>query len=634
MAEARTIDFNKLPKSVRERLITCIAGQASPAPVLLDRGSAAAPVGWAFLALVAGAVLFGVATSGYARPYDSASVQGPIALLFYAGAIFVVAYSILAFIRTRKLRAVLPFLPGRYLFPMDFVDARERTLRVVPMVMLVDLSAVHHHTNGVYTHTLFTLTFEGGKTEAFTVGAKPVAEMALQSLKMSRAAISEAVQARNIDALASLDPFFEIRVADAWDNPPPDKGFDPGRLAGEMPPWLVKASLVAIAPALLLGPIVWYARNRMSDEAMFARAAQMNTEQAFEDYLMHGQRHADEVRGELLWKAAFDEAQKTGTSKSLDVFVRKYPDTPVSKETLTETIPRLALKEAVAVGTVSAVREFIKNYPGSVVDADARAEMHKLFAGALAAFREQASKADPKMLPFVERLLKYLEDKDSPPVLVSFHGTRAPTLELADKLLQNQKKEPGALDIPSLPGLAPSLAAVSPHFSDERSEPREDAIVTILQGAFATIFPADVLPLKKGTPRIDAPKAEPASDPRIDIDYQVGWSGSTYTSSTSGREFVGIKVDFQVAMRIPGEADKEALRFKLNVAPPEHFTVNYFSSGSPFINQAILKNEGPTDEKVYEVMAARAFDELSMKLRGVFFKEGSTAFQPRTAGGE
>ena len=70
----------------------------------------------------------------------------------------------------------------------------------------------------------------------------------------------------------------------------------------------------------------------------------------------------------------------------------------------------------------------------------------------------------------------------------------------------------------------------------------------------------------------------------------------------------------------------QSLRFKLNVAPPDHFTVNYTSSSSRFLDQSFLKKEGPTDAKVYEVMAARAFDELSMKLRGVFFKEGSDAF--------
>lgn len=627
MAEQRTIHFNKLPKSVRERLIASIAGQASPYPVLSDRASGAGTAWWIILALVCGGALLKLTTSGYGSAYDSFSVQHPAALLAYIGLLFLVAYSVLAIIRRKRLASILPFTPGRYLFPMDFVDARDPTLRLIPMAALVDLSAVHHHTNGVYTHTLFTFTFEGGKTESFSVNSKSTAEGALQALKSSRAAISEAVKERNIDMLAGMDAFFMIRVQDAWDNPPADKDFEPGPKAGEMPPWLKKAALVALAPAAVVGPLVWFMRNRLSDDRMFERAALVNTEDAFEDYLRYGRRHEDEVRQDLIWKAALNDAKKVGTSKALDAFVRKYPDAPVSKEILTDTLPRLALKEAVDQNTVSAVREFLKTYPASVVDKEAHDEVHKLFVGALEAFRPQASKADPKMLPFVERLLKYLEEKESPPVLVTFRGTKSSTLELADKLLQKQAA--GALDIPSLPGLGgASLAAVSPHFSDDRSAPREAAIVSILQEAFATIFPADVLPLKQGARRTQASqRGATVTEPSIEIDYEVGWSGSTYSSESSGREFVGIKIDFQVAMRLPAEPDKEALRFKLNVAPPDHFTVNYFSTPSPFIDQAFLKKEGPTDEKVYEVMAARAFDELSVKLRGVFFKEGSGAFE-------
>jgi hypothetical protein len=605
---------------VRERLIGCIAGAQSPTPLLSERFSQAGTFGWGFLGITCAAALLLMIPAGYAKPYNSSSVQGPVSLVVYVAALFGVVYSVLAVMRRWRLVSTLPFTPGRYLFPMDLVDARTRDVRIIPMSLLADLSAVHHHTNGVYTHTQFTLTFEGGKSEAFVVRSKGEAEGALHALRTSRAAIGEAVKNLHVDIIAGLDPFFEVRVADAWENPPPDKSFDQGPVAGEMPPWLKKAALVALAPAAVLGPIVWYARNRLSDDAMFEDAKAVNSETAFENYLRYGRRHADEVREEYIWKAALADANKMGTSTALEAFLRKYPDSPASKDIAEDKLPRLALKEAQSIGTVSAIRGFMKAHPGSVVEADASAEIHKLFAATLTEFKPQASTADPKMRSFIERLLKYLEEKESPPVLVSFRSIKSPSLELADKLLQT--KAPG---IPDVPGA--SLAAVSPHFSDERSQPREAAIVTILQGAFSTIFPADVLPLKQGPRRTEASSKDPVSEPRIEIDYEVSWSGSTYSSETSGREFVGIKIAFQVAMRLPGEPEKEALRFKLNVAPPDHFTVNYFSTPSPFIDQALLRKEGPTDEKVYEVMAARAFDELSVKLRGVFFKEGSEAWK-------
>src|SRR5215210_595960 len=122
-AAARLIDFNKLPKSTRERLIGCIAGNFSPRPVLSERFSQAGTVGWVFLVLLCGATLLGLVSYGFASPYSSGSVQSPALLLLYVGATFLALYSILAIIRRTKIRALLPFVPGRYLFPMDFVDA-------------------------------------------------------------------------------------------------------------------------------------------------------------------------------------------------------------------------------------------------------------------------------------------------------------------------------------------------------------------------------------------------------------------------------------------------------------------------------------------------------------------------------
>jgi hypothetical protein len=620
-AAARIIDFNKLPKSVRERLIGCIAGNYSPRPILSERFSQAGTVGWILLVLLCGGLLLGLLAYGFAEPYSDGSVQSPALLILYVGAMFLGVYSLFAILRRAKLKALLPFVPGRYLFPMDFVDARNRTLRILPLGSLIDLQAVHHHTNGVYSYTQFSLTFEGGGVETFTMSNKGMAEAALQNLRGQRAAIGEAVQNQRIEVIQALDPFFDVRINDAWDNPPVQQGFEQGPMAGEVPAWLQKAALFALAPAIVLAPLVWFLRNRLSDDAMFNNAKEQNTESAFESYLYHGKRHAEDVRQNYIWKAALADANKEGTSAGLRAFVRKYPDSPPSNEIRTDTLPRLAFKEAQAKKTVSAIREFQKEFPGSVVDTDAKKAVHDLFVATLTAFKPQASTADPKMLPFVERLLAYLEAKESPDVKVSFRLIKSPSLAAADKILAT--KTPG---LPSIPGIggAGTVAAASSHFSEERSVKREAAIVTALQQAFGKIFPSDVLNLEQGERRSEAtPKGAMVGEPTIDIDYEVGWSGSTYSSEKSGREFVGIRVDFQAAMRLPGEPEKEALRFKLAVEPPEHFTVNY---SSPFIDRTLLESAGPSDTTVYEVMASRAFEQLSAKLRGVFFKEEGAGY--------
>jgi hypothetical protein len=109
--------------------------------------------------------------------------------------------------------------------------------------------------------------------------------------------------------------------------------------------------------------------------------------------------------------------------------------------------------------------------------------------------------------------------------------------------------------------------------------------------------------------------------PTIDIRYRVGWAGDIYSESKGNRQFVGIVVQFHVAMVVPGNND--IFDFDLEIMPPETFTVNYSSYGGLL---GAGKDGGPSEGRVYDVMAARAFDQLSSKLQTVFFRPG---FKPK-----
>jgi len=303
-----------------------------------------------------------------------------------------------------------------------------------------------------------------------------------------------------------------------------------------------------------------------------------------------------------------------------------YGDSPVAGEIRTQRLPKAALKEARKVGSVTALQRVLKEYPDSVVTAETRGAIHALFAKALDAFRAKASRSDAKMLPFVERLMAWLEHAESPNVAISFRITHAETLALADKLLSEAPK--GKPDVlAALKGDTDEVAAVSPHFTASAGQAREGAIVDSLQGAFGGVFPQDILKLEKGERRgDDTPRGAAAIRvPTLDIDYKVGWSGATYGSADSNRKFVGIEFDFDVLMRIPGEAADAGLEFALKVAPPEHFTVRYSSTTSKYLAKNPLLKDKPSDSLVYDVMAAKAFEQLSDGLRGVFFAGGPRA---------
>jgi hypothetical protein len=80
-------------------------------------------------------------------------------------------------------------------------------------------------------------------------------------------------------------------------------------------------------------------------------------------------------------------------------------------------------------------------------------------------------------------------------------------------------------------------------------------------------------------------------------------------------------VKFDVAVHVPKES--RVLAFAVKVEPPESFTIDY-TGWDPSFRSIMGKNAagglgGPSDARVYEVMALRAFDQLSTKLKGVFF---------------
>ena len=566
--QTRVVEFNKLPEKVRERFVASASGREWPMPIVADRlamGTAAA--GWGFVLLCAVGGLGVLLFWGFGQVWDGLQSAGFIAL--YALCLFLAVYSLLAILKRKRLVSSLPYPPGRYLLPMDFVDARTDVLRIVPLAMLADFSGVHHHTNGAYTHTDLTFRFEDGSHETFTVRGKDQAELVLADLRQRQGEVSQAIQERNVEQLFMLDVFLEARLGETWEAEPP-RFFDQpaGPQAKPLTGVLARAALVAGALGVVLAAPIWYARNLASDAAIFALLSSDAPEEMVQVYIDQGGRRAEEARNELL--------------------------------------PRAALRDARNKGSVTALRGVVTKYADHAVAAEARGEIKALFAKTVADFKSQAA-GEPGMLAFMDKLFAQLEKTDSPTVQVRFGKPSATDLQKADDFLNKEIKG----------GVVP----ISGHFNDASSAPRESAIVQSLQEAFSTIFPADILKLEQG-PRLDR-DAGALQQPVIDIHYDVQPSGDTYTSEQTGKNFVGIKVKFAVSMRLPKGA--EDLSFVLEVEPPERFTVG----PSPLDRYGLDAYSGPDAGRVYHAMATNAFAQLDGKLRKVFFKPGSSAYEGR-----
>lgn len=554
MSEIRTVDFNALPKSVRERFVAITTGAAGPAPALTQKTSTKSKVvGLIFLFVLLALVALFVVAVGFGDYGNELGVHGPIGVIFaYIPVFFLVFLVLLTIVMRFVLKSPFPYQPGKYLFATDFVDAHDGKLRIIPTQLLTDFNGTHMHQNGRYTHTLLTFTF-GQTREVFTIWGQEAAQAGTDAFWNGRQALAAASQAQDWHTVANLDPFFECRRTGIW-----EQGGAPGVTGGPVvktvPVFFRLRAVVALVLALFLAPVIALARNVASDEVMYNGAKDADAEYAYGSYIDHGWRHVDEAKlAQPI--AAFNAAKKSGK--------------------------------------VSDVRHVLETYPNSSVDADARSYMHTLYAQALDTFRAQASKSDPRVIPFVEHMVAYMEKNDTSVVRVVFSPPTVGALQSADTLFQKKFGTGGKIVEP-----------ISPFFNEQHSSIRQSSIVSKLNEAFSAIFPADILTIKESdsTPN--------SKDPTIAIAYTVGPSGSAYTSDEGQRVFVGIDVDFDMHMAIPDGSGP--FDFALTVSPPQRFEYSYMEGAS----QA---------EAAYEAMAQRAFDEFTTKMKAIFFKTDPSA---------
>ncbi len=576
VSRERHIHFNALPQDVRTRLKAVFEGSGDPAPIISDQSSLAWDLtAWITLGLCGAGLLFFLFTAGFGSSYEEWAIQGLFFIPFYFSGFFLVFWSILRAVRRMQLQNRLPFPPGRYLLPGDFIDATTSTLRMIPMGDLADFNGTHHHTNGAYTHTELNFFFVGGKTEQFSIHSREMAEQVLSEIATSGQTLSEAAAAGDIGIIAAMDPLLEARMSERWEEldgaGPPSREPEMGPVAKDVGALLRQAATVALAVSLLVGLPAQLGRNLASDQVMYSEVQNTTSTWECEAYLRNGWLHTDEVMTDLLPAAAFRDASEQHT--------------------------------------VLAMREFRTTYPGSKHDDDAKAQIHDYYDQALQDFKGHATEDNPAAVPFMTDLLTWLETHDDPAVEVRFDPPGTEALTEMDRLLNDPKED--VWDGP--------IAPVANNFTDAKSKVRERSITKMLQKGFEQVFPNDVLNLTEGQRLVDEDWTKPVDKPTILVSYAVGPSGTVYTSDDSPRGYVGIYVTFYVQMKVPD--GEQSIDFEFEVQPPSHFTV-----GGGYLSQLVASDptgrSGNDDANVYDTMALRAFDHLGTNVRRAIFKEG------------
>lgn len=513
----REIDFNALPLEVRQRLVTVLKSlESSDGPIIREVQGLTKPIlKLGSLILLGICVIWLLLSLHFGQLGESDAWQYPGFAIVYCLLTAFVLYAVLALWRQVRLRTVLPFPPGRYLFPLDLVDAQTRVLKIYPLAMYKNLAAVHQHDKGNYEHTTFTFSSSESLAEqsvTITVKGQKAAEQAFGQFQARQAEVRLASQGSDAVALARLDPFFKLRVAD-WKINEVAEESGPSK-ARHLPAFFRWRAAIAVVGGVIIAVPLWIGRNLLSDAAQYKQALSMGTERAYVDYLAGGWSHVAEVHAAL---------------------------------------PRIAFNEAKRAGTVTALKGVLVRYKDAGLEGDVKQEIQAVYAAALARFREQAATSDPTLVPFMERLLSSLRDAGTPDLQIRFTRPDTDSLVQADARLAQLAKNGGR-----------EMAPAARHFGSDSAAPREARIVTEMARGFKVIFPSDILSLA-------APNVANSRLPVINIAYKIAPSGTTYVNEESKRLFVGVIVNFDVRMSLPDSSSDRHIKF--DVLPPVRFTV-------------------------------------------------------------
>jgi hypothetical protein len=568
------VDFYELSRAVQERFVACAGGQGQPAPVLHSPpGQPRGLFAWLGVALGSLVLLLSLYEIGLGDLESGLALQGAPFIGGYAallGAIFVAMHQVLSRLQARQS---LPFRAGIYLFPSGVIDARASKLRVFPFTSATPPSISGQNLVLAFPEATFSFPVATGQIEQ----AKSVVEEAEARVQTARAQ-------NDAKTLGLLDPLVDVGVA----NPFAPKT----RITREVPLWARQGILIGIAAAAALAPVVWWLRNRISDEAMLSEANRQRSVEGYQGYLARGGKQSD-VRDVFLPRVELRDAVKQGTVEAVEAYMAAHPNSSIQSEVAA------ALKQAMLIeletvkkaGTVTALQEFDKKHPNKLIDAEIKHAIHAVYQAALAKYRKEAPSKDASVVPFMERLLAVAE-KIGPKVEIRFRRKITRTMEMADSQI---KRSPFYMGVVSLP---------SQYFDEAHAKSREETAGKALAARFAASFPADIISLEIGEPINDPDAPLPnVTVPTMFIEHISQVSGPSYLSHRPRGVFVGLALIFEASFRLPGDAN------------PLHFKLPTWRNP----DAKIEKGDGPLEAAVYESMTTSAFAQFTTKYLSTFF---------------
>jgi hypothetical protein len=584
---ASKIDFFALNRGVQERFLAATQGTAPPVPLLFAPASRRPVLAW-----LGASALFLLATLVVAR-LGSGDVASSLArqqvsmLGVYFALLAAAAYCVVHAITVARASNALLYPAGTYLFPACAVVATGRHLKVVPMTELADLQ--REGPDG----RIFRFVFTGGTRLSFKVGTLEEGDRVERGVADAREALRLALLDETPAQLAMLDPLFDAAVSSPLG---PTESITPPTLTFARLGWIV-----ALVVGAAFSPMVWLARNFVSDEAMYGAVKRTDSIAADKQYLAQGGRHSSEVADVLLPRAELREAVAKGTVDALQDYARSHTGSKIQPE-IDVALRKAMLAEldkAKSQDNVAALRAFAQKYPDNHLDKELAAAIHARYAAALAAYKPTAP--DAQAAGFFERLLGYAEKHD-PQAEVRVRLRASKNLTKADEVVSKSRYFAGASTLPSR------------FFNPEHLRSREDALTKALAARFSEAFPPDVISFAPGAPIGDSDGPLPEMKvPTLVVDHGFEWSSVQFVNLKPKTLLVGISVPMDTAFVVPDGA--APMKVKLNVwrgLEPWRFKDQPTDSAK---TQA-----GAFEAKVYDGMVDAGFDQIQKRILDTFFQ--------------
>ncbi|MDX2052435.1 MAG: hypothetical protein SFV15_08600 [Polyangiaceae bacterium] len=571
----RTVEFFKVSRAVQDRFTHSAKGLSQPVPLIFSASTEArwrAPFLGSVVAVLAA---FGAGAVGFGNPENSLAIAPLPAVAVYSALLLTAAVGFLM-ARVRFMAPkLLPYRPGRYLFPFGVVDARTDSFKVSPLNELEAIEA---------KGSVLRLKFKEGLSD-FDAGASARAEQLVEAVRSSQASYAAALEAMNLRDLAALDPLRDTGFSNPFSPktpllPPSQKRF------------VALGLLVALPVSVGLGYVGFMLRNKLSEARLFEHAVQVNTPASYRTYLLRGGARPVVVET-LLPRAELLATVQGKNTEALLGFAKSHAGSKIEAEISAALKQALLgeLKRAAAEGTLTALVAFHERYQReqTLFRGEYEEALNRFYASILARY-QQSAVFSANNLEFVRKLLNFSRTFRGT-VLVRFRRVLRASLTTADRQVEKSIYYAGAESLPSQ------------YFDAKRSEPREARAGQALAQKWQQIFPEDVLKFALGPP-VDEPEGTPVvfPVPTLLVEYVVGGAG-IYLSRKPRGVFVGVGLVFNAVFTIPDVA--ESLVFK--------------SSSWKVPDAAGLELSEGTFSGVYESVAQEGFDRFLRLYEAEYF---------------